>query len=144
MQGFSKKTKGNIQYQNLPSTIRPVSHSHEIPIPIPSDRFVNCNTSDTVSSFDKLDDLKKLKLTLQSDLDDLVRDLNLTKGSSQLLGSRLKEMKFLAWYRHRELEFVKYFSKMDSLVFCNDVPRLSHQMGKKYNPADYRFFIDSS
>ena len=76
----------------------------------------------------------------QSYLDDLLRDLNLTKGSSQLLGSRLKEMKFLAkgitfsWYRHRELEFVKYFSKMDSLVFCNDVPGLFHQMGKKYNP----------
>jgi len=87
---------------------------------------------------------------LQSDLDDIVRDLNLTKGSSQLLVFRLKEMKFLgdgttfSWYRHRELEFVKYFSKMDSLVFCNDVPGLFHQMGKKYNPADYRFFIDSS
>jgi len=68
VQGFSKKTKGNIHYPNLPSAIRPVPHSHEIPITIPSDRFVNCNTSDTVSSFDKLDektsfpDLKKPKL----------------------------------------------------------------------------------
>ena len=66
----------------------------------------------------------------QSDLDDLVRNLNLMKGSSQLLGSRLKEMKFLAkdttflWHRHHELEFVKCFSKMDSLVFCNDIPGL--------------------
>jgi len=98
-----KKAKGNIQYPNLPSAIRPVPHSHEISIPIPSDRFANCNTSDTVSSFDNLDeearfpDLKKPKLMSQSDLDDLVRDFNLTKGSSQLLGSRLKEMKFLIW-----------------------------------------------
>ena len=85
----------------------------------------------------------------QSDLDELVRNLNLTKGSSQLLGFRLREMKFLAegtfsWYRHRELEFVKYFSKIDSLVFCNDLPGLFHQMDKKYNPADYILLIDSS
>jgi len=33
---------------------------------------------------------------------------------------------------------------MDSLVFCNDLPGLFHQMGKKYNHADYRLFIDSS
>ena len=77
-----KKIKGNIQYPNLPSAIRPVPHYHEIPIPIPSDRFANCNTSDTASSFDKLDekasfpDLKKPKLISQSGLDDLVRDLN--------------------------------------------------------------------
>jgi len=33
---------------------------------------------------------------------------------------------------------------MDSLVLCNDAPGLFHQIGKKYNPADYRVFIDSS
>ena len=48
------------------------------------------------------------KLMSQSDLDDLVRDLDLPKQSAQLLGSRLQERNFLApgttfsWYRYRE------------------------------------------
>ena len=56
------------------------------------------------------------KLMSQSDLDDLVRDLDLPKQSAQLLGSRLQERNFLApgtifsWYRYREKEFVEFFS----------------------------------
>jgi len=65
----------------------------------------------------------------QSDLDDLVRDLNLVKGSSQLLGSRLKEMKFLAegttfsWYRHRELQIRELLSDQDFKSKMNSVEK---------------------
>jgi hypothetical protein len=32
----------------------------------------------------------------------------------------------------------------DSLVFCNNVPGLVKQMGKEYDPTEWRLFIDSS
>ena len=32
----------------------------------------------------------------------------------------------------------------ESLVFCNNVEVLVNQMGKKYDPTEWRLFIDSS
>ena len=60
----------------------------------------------------------------QFQLNDLTRDLNLTKESAQLLGSRLHERNLVApsttyfWYRNRDEEFRKYFGydKDHSLV----------------------------
>ena len=85
----------------------------------------------------------------QSDLDDLVRDLDLPKESAELLGSRLHERNFRApgttfsWYRHHEKEFLEFFSTKDSLLVCNDIEGLKNQMGKKYDPTEwetvYRF-----
>src|ERR1043165_7048679 len=89
------------------------------------------------------------KLMSQSNLDNLVRNLDLPKGSAELLGSRLHKRNFLApgttflWYRHREKEFLEFFSMKDSLVFCNNIEGLVNQMRKKYDPAEwetvYRF-----
>lgn len=86
----------------------------------------------------------------QSELNDLVRDLNLPKISVELLGSRLKEKKLLypcttfSWYRHREREFIPLFSQTDKLVYCKNVEGLFMTLGVQYNPADWRFFVDSS
>lgn len=86
----------------------------------------------------------------QEDLDDLVRDLDLPKESSELLGSRLRERNFLSagvtysWYRNREKEFVQFFTLNDDLVFSHNIPGLVAQMGRAYVPKDWRLFIDSS
>ena len=78
------------------------------------------------------------KLMSQSDLDDLVRDLDLPKQSARLLGSRLQERNFLApgttfsWYRYREKEFVEFFSSEYSVVYCNNVEGLVSKMGMEY------------
>ncbi|EFN85778.1 hypothetical protein EAI_07696, partial [Harpegnathos saltator] len=86
----------------------------------------------------------------QSALNDLVRDLGLSKENAELLGFRLKERYLLesettfSWYRHREKEFIP-FSMVDSLVFCNNVSDLMHFLGlKSYNANEWRRFIDFS
>ncbi|CAB3235597.1 unnamed protein product [Arctia plantaginis] len=85
------------------------------------------------------------------ELNDLIRDLNLTKEQSELLASRLKEKKVLApntkvtIYRTREKDLLKYFSQENDLVFCQDIKALLNNMGlQQYNPHDWRIFIDSS
>jgi hypothetical protein len=63
----------------------------------------------------------------QSELNELVRDLNLSKGQAELLASRLKRWNLLGkgtkicYYRHRQHEFQHLFSLQDDLVCCNDV-----------------------
>ena len=58
---------------------------------------------------------KQPKLFTQDELNDLRRDLNLSKKSIQLLGFRLRDHNLLAlettfyWYRNRDEEFWKYF-----------------------------------
>ena len=88
----------------------------------------------------------------QFQLNDLTRDLNLTKESAQLLGSRLHERNLLApsttyfWYRNRDEEFRKYFGydKDHSLVYYQDVSGLISTLGIAYFPAEWRLFLNSS
>lgn len=57
----------------------------------------------------------------QTSLDDLIRDLNLPKDSSELLASRLKERNLLlpgtkiTAYRKRDEIFIKFFQKKTQL-----------------------------
>ena len=46
-------------------------------------------------TYDPDSDIKKSHLISQAELDDLVRDLSLSKEKSELLGSRLKEWNLL-------------------------------------------------
>ncbi|GBL79855.1 hypothetical protein AVEN_28921-1 [Araneus ventricosus] len=86
----------------------------------------------------------------QSELNDLVRDLGLSKDGVELLGSRLKNKKLLSpgtsfsWYRHRKKEFTQFFSKEGNLVSCNDVQGLKKCFDIEYDPSEFRVFIDSS
>lgn len=162
--GFNKKTKSSIVYPDLPSAIRPIIHSEDVPVPAPPlsiddididnpDGFgvgiqpVQSSSEATVSSDS---DYNQPKLFSQEELNDLTRDLNLSKDAAQLLGSRLKEKNLLqvgvhyAWYRQRDKEFVPYFSCDGLLVFCNDVPGLMSSLGTTHDPEHWRLFIDSS
>jgi hypothetical protein len=59
----------------------------------------------------------------KSELNDLIRELQLTKEKSELLGSRLCEKNMLAsgikfsWYMNRKKEFRKYYAQEDQLLF---------------------------
>ena len=94
----------------------------------------------------------RLVLLTQADLYDLTRDLNLSKESSQPLGSRLREKNLLApetkfyWYRERAREFRQFFTtqRVLSLVYCNSIADLMKSMGHDYINTEWRFFIDSS
>lgn len=113
-----------------------------------------CNFSKKIYQSDSESDCENSSenpiLNNQNDLDDLVSNL-LAKDSAELLASRLKERIFLlpetriTFYRKRELQFIKYFSKQHSFVYCHDVKGLlSMYNNDLYNANDWRFFIETS
>lgn len=86
----------------------------------------------------------------QEELNDLVRDLRLSKYASEVLASRLNEKGLLekgvkiCFYRDRDVSFRKHFTKDESLVYCNDVDALFHELKITHKPEEWRLFIDSS
>ena len=95
---YSKKNKSKIVYPDCQSPLKPVVHGIDLPVPIPplsdaindkeSDKENN-NDSDAGAmeyTYDSDSDIKKPHLISQVELDDLVRDLFLSKEKSELLG----------------------------------------------------------
>ena len=85
------------------------------------------------------------------ELSDLIRDLNLSKESSELLASRLNDRNLLqqgtkiTFYRTRDNEFLRFFEELPDFVFCIDIPGLLLKLGvNEYKPEEWRLFIDSS
>ena len=129
-----------IVYPSIPSSIAPVPHSDQLPVPIPT-----CSqdpVSADESAIDKdditIDDYvlnsnleeKKPYYPNQKDLNDLIRDLGLTKSNAELLTSRLKQWNLLddpvqiTEQRKRHHSFssfftmlVGFFTQLEFLVF---------------------------
>ena len=85
----------------------------------------------------------------KKELDDLIRDLGLTKSGAKLLTFGLNEWNLLgAWkstaYRNRNLEFFVYFDVIEDLCFCKDVEGLLSAAGIDHDCTQWRLFIDSS
>ncbi|KAI6656198.1 hypothetical protein LOD99_1531 [Oopsacas minuta] len=63
-------------------------------------------------------------------LNNLVRDLGLSKDASEILAPRLSEHHVLhseariTYYRRRDEELIRYFSEEGGFVFCNNIPGL--------------------
>ena len=84
-------------------------------------------------------------------MNDLVRDLGLSKKAAEVLASRLKEKKLLdssakvSYLRKRDQMFVEFFAEDKQFVYCHDIPGVLRQLGiMSYSPAEWRLFIDSS
>ena len=159
--GVTAKSKHTVQYPNLPSAMRPVPHSAELPV---LKAPTNTTPGDGESSDEDVGQANKNKdcdptfagasssnephLLTQGDLNDIVRDLNLSKKQAELLGSRLNGWNLLrqdtklCFYRGRHEEFKDFFSQEDSVVFCNDVCSVMEVLSHKYNPDQWRLFID--
>lgn len=86
----------------------------------------------------------------KTELDDLVRDLGLTKSGAELLASRLGEWNLLGKdckstaYRKRHVEFSVYFTVDGNLCYCTDLNGLFAAIGIEHVPSQWRLFIDSS
>ena len=84
-------------YPNLAFAIRPVSHSVELPVPIPPADLPVVSEKSDESSEDSGTDFgpcvseRRPHFISQNDLNDLVHDLNLYKDKSKLLASRLRQ-----------------------------------------------------
>lgn len=160
MNGFNIKNKDHIKYPNVSSVTKPVPYGSNNSVPSPTE---NARSDDDVEDDRNNDDHnddqydlpvmvseEKPQFLTQSDLNDLVRDFNLTKENAELLESRLKERNLLAegttfyWYRNREKNFLKFFSQHESLIFYNNVAGVMKLLGlANYKADDWRLFIDS-
>ena len=94
---------------------------------------------------------EKPKLFSQGRLNDPVRDLRLSKKSSEILASRLCEHDILdsgtkiTFYRNRDDLSIRFFTMEDDFVYCNNIQGFSSEMGiPECNPDEWRSFIDSS
>ncbi|UYV72104.1 hypothetical protein LAZ67_9001822 [Cordylochernes scorpioides] len=85
-----------VEYPDLPSAMRPVPHSDILPVPQPPENII-FGDDDSDRREQQLDDTKfeagassEPHLLTQGDMNDLVRDLDLSKKQSEPLGSGLK------------------------------------------------------
>ncbi|UYV84654.1 hypothetical protein LAZ67_X002984 [Cordylochernes scorpioides] len=94
--GITYKSKHTIKYPELPSAMRLVPHSDHLLVPQPPEN-VTFRDDDSNSDEKESDDTNfkthvspEPHLLTKGDLNDLVRDLDLSKKWSEFLGSRLK------------------------------------------------------
>lgn len=160
--GINRNNRGKWTYPDLESARRPIPHSDELSIPVfhelpelSEDEFTlsdtPCEVYDEGNDSDYDGKPTSPQRFTQSELNDLVRDLNLSKEASELLSSRLNDKNLLevgtkiTFYRTREKKLLPFFSEENNLVFCNDVKGLLLAIGLPvYRPEDWRLFIDSS
>jgi hypothetical protein len=83
-------------------------------------------------------------------MNDLVRDLGLSKSTAEILVSRHKQWNLLeknvriSLFRSRHQQLAPFFRKEDDLVFCYNVDGLINVLRIKHDPQTRRLFIDSS
>ncbi|XP_039967895.1 uncharacterized protein LOC120779613 [Bactrocera tryoni] len=112
-------------YPNLSSAKRPILHSAELPLPMPSNRSKSENSSpefvfsqhnkvaeDSDSSYEPSTS-KEPHLLTHRDLNDLVRYLNLSKKQAELLWSTLNDWNLLS----RGTK-ISYFIKGNGVQAC--------------------------
>ena len=151
-----KKTRKTITYPSLLSARRPVPHTDDIPIPIFSG-FPDDDNQDPLNVHVSAGTSREVRISErgekfnQEELNDLIRDLKLSKYSSELLASRLNEKNlltentFVSFYRQRHAEFLPLFEEEGDFSYCKDVEQLLYKLGvEDYNPESWRLFIDSS
>jgi len=152
--GITKKKKWTIVYLNIPSAVRPVPHGEGISVPEPPKEFTidsddeneGGSTSGSheppASTERHISHGRSSAAQPQVELNDLVRDLGLSKSKAELLGSRLKEWNLLeknvgiSSFRSRHQQLAPFFRKEDDLVFCYDVDGLMNALGIKHDPQE--------
>ncbi|KAJ4441305.1 hypothetical protein ANN_11159, partial [Periplaneta americana] len=101
IKGITSKSKHTVVYPNLQSAMRPVPHCEELLIPKPPEHVaLDEESSDSDGSKEEKETefgdttfeqscSSELHLLSQEDLNDLIRDLKLSKTQSEMLASRL-------------------------------------------------------
>ena len=145
MKRINRKKNNPLVYPNLEFAFRPIPHCNEVRVPVfkgfpelklPGSEKDQASVLSTDSSEDTVSDVgfppSLPQLFSQEKLNDLIRDLNLSKESNELLASRLKEKNLfqpgtlIAFYRKCHIEILPYFTQENDVVqvYCNDVADL--------------------
>ena len=163
---MKKKKNWTIVYPNIPSALRPVPHGEGISVLKPPKEFTidldEEDEGDSTSGSTELPASTEPKVShgrssapqphilTKDELNDLVRDLELSKGKAELLVSRLKQWNILeknvqiASFRSRHQQLAPFFRKEDDFKFCYDVDDLMNALGIKHDSQEWRLFLDSS
>ncbi|KAI6647085.1 hypothetical protein LOD99_8922 [Oopsacas minuta] len=132
--GFSAKNKHALVHPDLDSARRPIPHDISLPIPIVKPQQIKIGS-------DMVED---------GELNDLVRDLDLSKDKDELLASRLKQKNLLdkdvlvSHNRKRNFDLAQYYTTDGPLCNCNDIEGLYANVLQEHSTSDWRLFIDSS
>lgn len=165
---FSKNSKKSIQYAVVDAVTLPEPHSDRLPIPVPPAQCDNqqlipidedSDGGDPASRYLEVDDGKdplyipdtdEPYMLSQGDLNDLIRDLYLTKDMSELLGSRLQQWKLLqigvriTATRERSANLAEWFDIKDKICYCKNIPMLFTELKEHFDQNEWRLFIDGS
>jgi hypothetical protein len=92
----------------------------------------------------------KPHLISQGELNDLVRDLNLSKSQAEFLGSLLQGWNLLqkntniSIFRYRQKDIAQCFASAGDLVCCTDIDKVMAALGQDHKTDEWRLFVDSS
>ena len=156
-----RKNASSIRYPDLLSSIAPLPHTKDMPVPQPPwrDESFMTDSSSTDSETEQSSAACFQSQAAgercpyypnQEDINDLVRDLSLTKSNAELLISRLKQWDLLdnsvriTSQRKQHCGFSMFYTFKDGLCYCHDIKGLFQAMGIPCNPSEWRLFIDSS
>ena len=165
VKGFSRKHRMKISYPNLDSARRPVPHDASMPAPLPPKNGLDTLADEveedsdegstpapkgsTDSEYDTEESSKPI-LFSQERLNDLIRDLALSKQKAELLASRLQENNLLhadvvvTHYRKRNMDLSTVFKVDGPLCYCHNIKSLFEKLGEDHIANEWRLFLDSS
>ena len=161
---MSMKKESKLVYPNIPSAIRPVPHAYGIPVSESLDNFVmysddensvSSNSEEQQPSASRYADYlpntdsSNHKIT-ESELNDLIRDLELLKNKAELLVSKLQQWNLLhlsvkvTAFRTRDQEFEQFSKPVGYFTYCKDTDGLMDAVHVRHSPEQWRLFIDVS
>lgn len=132
-------------YANIGSAILPRD------VPSPEIRIPSAETTEIIPTSESGSSGSNVNRFLtQAQLNDFVKDLELSKEKAEMFASRMKQYNFLApgvktSFRERDKPYSKHYEmSVDNICFCNDIAGLFEEIGQPYEPKEWRLFIDSS
>ena len=158
----SKRRKGKnaapVNYPDISSSIAPIPYCSKYSVPVPpGPDEVQDDNSDEMEQMEAEDmdyqpkvPEKTPHFPNQKVVNDLIRDMGLTKSNAELFISRMKQWHLVkeevrvTSQRSRHEPFSDFYTLRDGLCFCHDVPGLFDAIGVPFVPKEWRLFIDSS
>ena len=166
----TKRRKGKnappIEYPDIPLSMAPVPYNTtDLPVPQSPSRDQSCPAEASSEDSEKIGSSSSAFVmrrprrlgykrcpycSNQEDINNLIREMALTKSNAELLISRLKHLDLLdvslriTFQRKRHRGFSTFFFFIDGLFYDHDIRGLFKAIGIPCNTFDWRLFIDSS
>lgn len=131
-----------------------VVDSEDSPILFPDSAFQSSLAAQGLNSpaCSQCSDKTKPQCFTQSELNDVVRELKLSKNDSEFLASVLQQKNLLTsetkvtYYRSRSDEFLEFYMWKNEKRLCviTNVDALMEKLGIDHKPEDWRLFLDGS